>query len=46
LFLIGTGVSKKTLKQVGFRPMLQGTVLWFIVASVSLFLILRNVIHL
>lgn len=46
LFLIGAGVSKKTLKQVGFRPLLQGTILWFIVASVSLLLILRNFIHL
>ncbi len=46
LFLIGAGVSKKTLKQVGFRPLLQGTILWFIVASLSLLLILRNLIHL
>ena len=26
LFLIGTSLSKKTLKQVGFRPLLQGVI--------------------
>ncbi|HSM86098.1 MAG TPA: putative sulfate exporter family transporter, partial [Candidatus Limnocylindrales bacterium] len=28
LFLIGAGVSKATLKQVGVRPLLQGILLW------------------
>lgn len=36
LFLIGTGISRKVLKQVGIRPMLQGLILWIIVAVVSL----------
>ncbi|MGC2404724.1 MAG: putative sulfate exporter family transporter [Acidobacteriaceae bacterium] len=36
LFLIGTGLSKKTLQQVGIRPFLQGVTLWVLVASVSL----------
>lgn len=36
LFLIGTSLSRKTLKQVGFRPLLQGVVLWIIVGSASL----------
>lgn len=36
LFLIGTGLSRKTLKQVGFRPFLQGVCLWLVVATVSL----------
>ena len=46
LFLIGASVSRQTLKQVGFRPLLQGVLLWFAVASISLLLILKGVIHL
>jgi uncharacterized integral membrane protein (TIGR00698 family) len=36
LFLIGTGLSKKTLQTVGVRPLLQGLVLWIVVAVGSL----------
>lgn len=36
LFLIGTGLSKKTLKQVGLRPLLQGVLLWLLVGCASL----------
>ncbi len=32
LFLIGSGVSRATLKQVGARPLIQGVLLWVIVA--------------
>jgi uncharacterized integral membrane protein (TIGR00698 family) len=39
LYLIGTGISKTTLKQVGVRPLLQGILLWAIVGTVSLALI-------
>lgn len=39
LYLIGTGISRSTLRQVGMRPMLQGIFLWAIVASLSLILI-------
>jgi uncharacterized integral membrane protein (TIGR00698 family) len=39
LYLIGTGISRSTLKEVGVRPLLQGVVLWAIVAAVSLALI-------
>jgi uncharacterized integral membrane protein (TIGR00698 family) len=39
LYLIGTGISKSTLKQVGWRPLLQGIALWAIVAISSLLLI-------
>jgi len=46
LFLIGAGVSRQTIRQVGFRPLLQGTVLWLIVATLTLLLIMRNIIHL
>jgi uncharacterized integral membrane protein (TIGR00698 family) len=46
LYLIGTGLSKATLRQVGLRPLLQGILLWFIVAMGSLALIHRGWIHL
>jgi uncharacterized integral membrane protein (TIGR00698 family) len=46
LFLIGTGLSKETLKQVGVRPMLQGVLLWVVVAVGSLALIRGGWIHL
>lgn len=46
LYLIGTGLSRKTLQQVGPRPMLQGLILWIIVATGSLALIRGGWIHL
>ena len=39
LFLIGTGISVTTLKSVGWRPLLQGVLLWIVIASVTLGLI-------
>jgi uncharacterized integral membrane protein (TIGR00698 family) len=39
LYLIGTGISIATLKQVGHRPLLQGVLLWLIVSITSLWLI-------
>lgn len=39
LFLIGTGISRKTLQQVGPRPLIQGVLLWILVATASLFAI-------
>ncbi len=44
LFLIGSGISRATLKQVGVRPLLQGVILWFLVGITSLWLILRGTI--
>ena len=44
LFLIGTSLSRKTLRQVGFKPLLQGIVLWMIVGSLSLAAIYFKVI--
>ena len=35
LYLIGTGVSRSTLRQVGARPLIQGVLLWIIVAVAS-----------
>jgi len=39
LFLIGSGISVATVKQVGHRPMLQGILLWLLVSVGSLWLI-------
>ena len=36
LFLIGTSLSRSTLRQVGVRPFIQGVTLWIIVAGASL----------
>jgi uncharacterized integral membrane protein (TIGR00698 family) len=36
LFLIGAGLSREALKNVGFRPFLQGLLLWLIVAAAGL----------
>jgi uncharacterized integral membrane protein (TIGR00698 family) len=44
LYLIGTGLSRATLKQVGSRPLVQGIVLWAIVAIVSLLAIKSGLI--
>jgi uncharacterized integral membrane protein (TIGR00698 family) len=46
LFLIGTGITIKTIKQAGARVMIQGVALWVVVAALSLFFILRGVVHL
>jgi uncharacterized integral membrane protein (TIGR00698 family) len=46
LYLIGTGLSMKTLRQVGARPLLQGILLWVVVAVGSLALIRSGWIHL
>jgi uncharacterized integral membrane protein (TIGR00698 family) len=46
LFLIGTGLSRATLKQVGIRPLLQGVLLWAMVAAGSLMLILKGWVRL
>lgn len=46
LFLIGTGLSRKTLKDMGARPFLQGIILWLIVGSLSLWAIYRGFVKL
>lgn len=40
LFLIGTGLSREVLKTVGFRPMIQGLILWIFIAISSILFIL------
>lgn len=44
LFLIGAGLSRRMLKAVGWKPMLQGLVLWLFISATSLGVILL-VIH-
>jgi uncharacterized integral membrane protein (TIGR00698 family) len=39
LFLIGSGISRSTLKEVGWRPLLQGVLLWLAVGLTSLYFI-------
>jgi uncharacterized integral membrane protein (TIGR00698 family) len=39
LFLIGSGISRGTLKKVGWRPLLQGILLWVTVGVTSLYFI-------
>jgi len=46
LFLIGTGLSRETLRRVGIRPLAQGVLLWAIVAVGSLGMIRLGWIHL
>ena len=46
LYLIGTSLSRETLRKVGVRPLLQGVLLWIVVAAGSLALIRGGWIHL
>jgi len=46
LFLIGTGISRATLKEVGWRPLLQGVLLWLAVGVTSLYFIRAGMIAL
>lgn len=41
LFLIGLGITPSRLKVVGFRPLLQGVILWLFILFGSLWLIMR-----
>ncbi|HET6255130.1 MAG TPA: putative sulfate exporter family transporter [Puia sp.] len=43
LFLIGSGLSRQVLKSTGVRPMLQGVVLWVLIAGGTLWVILITV---
>jgi uncharacterized integral membrane protein (TIGR00698 family) len=44
LFLIGTGISRAALREVGWRPLLQGVLLWLLVGAGSLVLIRAGLI--
>ena len=40
LFLIGASLSRKMLKEVGARPLIQGLFLWIVISAVSLWAVL------
>ena len=40
LFLIGAGLSRQVIRQVGIRPMVQGVLLWIFIGVISLGVIL------
>ena len=40
LFLIGAGLSRQVVRQVGIRPMVQGILLWIFIGAISLGVIL------
>jgi uncharacterized integral membrane protein (TIGR00698 family) len=44
LFVIGTGLSREMFRSVGLRPMVQGVVLWIVVAMASLLAIRSGLI--
>ncbi len=39
LFLIGSGLTREVLKNTGFKPMLQGVLLWVLISGVTLWAI-------
>lgn len=45
LFMIGLGLSRETLRNVGLRPLLLGVILWLITASTTLVLIKAEWLH-
>jgi uncharacterized integral membrane protein (TIGR00698 family) len=45
LFLIGAGLGPEVLKKVGFRPMIQGVLLWLLVGTLSLAAVTQGVIR-
>ncbi|HJP83991.1 MAG TPA: putative sulfate exporter family transporter, partial [Fimbriimonadaceae bacterium] len=42
LYLIGSGITRKTLQQVGVKPLVQGVTLWLFI-SVAAFLAVRTI---
>jgi uncharacterized membrane protein YadS len=42
LFLIGAGLSRKTLRAVGWKPLAQGLLLWLFISVTSLLIILTQ----
>jgi uncharacterized integral membrane protein (TIGR00698 family) len=41
LFLIGAGLSRSVLASVGFKPLLQGVLLWIAIASAALYAVMH-----
>jgi len=46
LFLIGSSISQAAVRRVGWRPLVQGVLLWLIVGTTSLYFIRTGWIHL
>ena len=44
LFLIGAGLTRKVLAEVGLKPLLMGIILWVVVSAISLGLIVGDLI--
>lgn len=43
LFLIGASLTPLTLKKVGFRPLVQGILLWIVISAVALWAVMKLV---
>ncbi|MEO6681508.1 MAG: putative sulfate exporter family transporter [Ginsengibacter sp.] len=41
LFLIGAGLSADVLKSVGFKPLLQGIILWLVISATALYAVMH-----
>ncbi len=41
LFLIGSGLSRKIISSVGFRPLLQGVILWIAISASALYAVMH-----
>jgi uncharacterized integral membrane protein (TIGR00698 family) len=44
LFLIGTSLTRETIQNVGFRPLIQGVSLWLLMATLNLAIIMYGLI--
>jgi hypothetical protein len=44
LFLIGSGLSWQVLKNTGVRPLVQGVIVWVLIAGVTLWVV-RGLAH-
>lgn len=41
LFLIGAGLSRKVMASVGFKPLLQGVLLWLFISAIALYAVVH-----
>ena len=44
LFLVGGGLSRESLKKIGVKPLIMAVILWFIVSTVTAFLIQKGIL--
>lgn len=44
LFLIGSGLTRELLKSVGFKPLIQGMMLWLFISVISLTVIITTMV--